>query len=801
MFTPGPDVVPALFRAGDIGVSSEWRDLTYDWWPLLTADGVFTYSYLRDIFDKQRTLRPFILNPEGPPKQRIQRVLQRRTEYGVQGPEYLLETVGLVYTEVQRGPSPDPSRPRHTTVTSYVVGYLEQAVLNWSMVERVLDALMPGLAPPPPDERPDRRQKRAQAAIRSLALAGMLQNEDPEYLFEPDGAWVSLLPRLIQDERWAALFTYMHGVEALATYRRQARAWVELARRRTERLTQENNAIRDQLLAAQRRPAASMARMSREAEPPGSGILSLLSVPKASSVTEGALSQGAVPGGAGQSPRGHRVNWGASGTEMKLLQQAAGERDTGGVPAESQGADQTDHVNWRSGVEITIDSGTAHGSELRRDPRDTDGTLPNGALPAVARHLREAELTTARLDGYFWTAVREILEDDSGERYMYTAGERKAVQRLLAKRSIPIGVFLAALRALMTLPAHPRPQRLAGLLSQPCFHACVEEAMALVASRVVAPSGTGTWDDFMTAYRSIGQTSSLRNVSPIEWPLIAGLFERHPLECWEVLRRVQRITSTPDLSYEYLRRAVLNNQRAAAADALRPAQPRSARAAGGTTVASPEGHASSGGMSGADGVADPRRELLEREGINPRILTPGMTRELIHAWIDEADARGTAIERRAGWLAWGIRKERMPAEVPEVAPRVAAPRPSSRRRGSGTRERDNRSGGRDAGGHPPRPSLNQHVSAQPASRQVDAGLESAELWVAVLHQLAEQLPWSEFETWLSEAALLELEHGHAVVGAPNVFVREQIEHTYKAAVAAALCAACGRTVEVEVVIS
>ncbi len=287
MLTPGPEVVPALFRAGDIGVSSEWRDLTYDWWPLLTADGVFTYSYLRDIFDKQRTLRPFILNPEGPPKQRIQRVLQRKTEYGVQGPEYLLETVGLVYVEVQRGPSSDPARPRHTTVTSYAVGYLERAVLDWRMVERVLDALMPGLAAPAAEEQLGRRQRRAQAATRSLALAGMLQNEDPEYLFEPDGAWVSLLPRLIQDERWAALFAHAHGVEALAAYRQQARAWVELARRRTERLTQENNAIRDQLLAAQRRPATASDRMSHAAEPVTSGTFDHGTVPVAPLVTKG----------------------------------------------------------------------------------------------------------------------------------------------------------------------------------------------------------------------------------------------------------------------------------------------------------------------------------------------------------------------------------------------------------------------------------------------------------------------------------------------------------------------------------
>src|SRR3712207_5075652 len=163
--------LPALFRAGDIGVSSEWRDITYDWAPLLTADGVFIYSYLRDMFDNQRVLRPFILDPDGPTKQRIQRVLGRRTSWAIRGPEYLLETVGLLHIEVQYGASIDVERPRHTAAAYYVVGRLDHPVLDWSMLERILDALMPALESPFADSKADRKSTRLNSSHANISYA------------------------------------------------------------------------------------------------------------------------------------------------------------------------------------------------------------------------------------------------------------------------------------------------------------------------------------------------------------------------------------------------------------------------------------------------------------------------------------------------------------------------------------------------------------------------------------------------------------------------------------------------------
>ena len=212
------DSLPALFRAGDIGVASEWRDIAYDWPAVLTAAGVSIYSYLRDTYDHQRSLRPFILNPDGPSKTLVQQMLGYRTSWAIQGPEYLLATVGLLHVETGYGASSDPERPRHTRVAYYVVGRLDHPVLDWPTLSRVLEALMPALGPADDDARAtDGLQRKARAALRSLSQAGMFQNVDPEDLLYPYGAWPTLLPTLVQDERWSALFAHLHGERAVET--------------------------------------------------------------------------------------------------------------------------------------------------------------------------------------------------------------------------------------------------------------------------------------------------------------------------------------------------------------------------------------------------------------------------------------------------------------------------------------------------------------------------------------------------------------------------------------------------------
>jgi hypothetical protein len=789
MANSGPDRLPALFRAGDIGVSSEWRDITYDWAPVLTADGVFIYSYLRDMFDNQRTLRPFILDPDGPTKQRIQRILGRRTGWAIQGPEYLLATVGLVHAEVQYGSSSDLERPHHTATSYYVVGRLDHPVLDWAILGRVLDALLLALEPSSADPRRAAQQKDAQAALRSLGQAGMLQNIDPEDLFDPDGAWPSLLPVLIQDQRWIQLFAHLHGIDALQPYRQQARAWVEWAQRRAARLMEENRAIANQLLAAQRRVPRGGGHngtpQQHHAEPTPTGsadpgtplgrsllpgttardrIDPLEIVPERLQVTQAPFDLSPA------SPQGLRVTQAPSGTERQSPQPMSLIPQFQGVPSESLRRNQISLPCWgqESAIHNSEETSQAQGHKAHAlgtvSPQDTS---VEAETPLVAPYLRDDELSTTRQDAHFWQAVQQILYGDQ-RRYAYTEGEKKAAYRLFKRTETPVGVVLAALRAVMSLPEKQRPGRFGDALKLPVFHRCVQQALALVQARPAEESAT--WPQFLQSYRSIGQSSSLRDVSVPEYHVLKALFEQQPNECWEVLRRAEQAAVPPQLSVAYLRRAISNNQQAVALRAMQPGNPGSPC----ERVPGKQRRPRVPAPSPESLPIDPRHELLLREGVNPAILTAGITIEHIQCWIAEADARQTEIKDRAAWLAWGIRSGRMPKEHPKLPPST--------------------------------PSAPQHSPwhappAPPAAGIVNSQDHQApDLWQGVLNDLRQHLPYSEFETWIKETTLIQVAEQQAIVGTPNIFARDKVSETYVPLIANTLQSILGFPVQVAVVL-
>jgi hypothetical protein len=764
--------VPMLFRAGDIGVSSEWRDITYDWAPVLTADGVFIYSYLRDMFDNQRILRPFILDPDGPTKQRIQRVLGRKSAYAIQGPEYLLETVGLLHVEISRGASSDPDRPWHTTTAYYVVGRLDHPVLDWSMLERVLDALMIVLDPPLHDSCNAEQQKKAQAALRSLAQAGMFQDVNPVDLFDPDGAWPSLLPTLIQDERWTSLFVHLHSVEASITYRQQARAWVEWTQRRAARVMQENAAIRDQILAAQRKgprggnsggsnsitiPQQNSPHAKTQTSTPGTpmdntGATPSITPPEGTEVT----SIPSVPDLSLPRPEGIEVNSVPSGTCNKSAQHDVLHQVRASVPDESLAKDLVNSTSRSKEKDIPSSFET---SDVMRD---IDQQL--SALPPVAPYLRDDELASTRHDVHFWQAIQHALHG-TDERYAYTEAEKKAAYRLFKRTNTPIGVVLAALRACMTLPVAQRPQSFGEALKLQVFHQCVEQARALLPVHMEAASA-GTWHEFLQAYRCIGQATNLRDVSVPEYHVLHALFERQPVACWDALHRAQQAAHPPQLTPAYLQRAIINNQQAAALQLLQP-QGGSAACRRSSIDKSAERASATPAMPGA---ADPRRTLLEQEGVNPNILTDKITVALIQAWMVEADARQEEIKNRAGWLYWGIRSERLPQDHPHL---------------------------------PPRRSTNDQVAYHmQIEHEKDEPKEAMQqLWFTTLRELQRSLTRDEFETWIKATTLLTIEDGQAIVSVPNIFVREEVERRYASLIADVLHSFVGSPVQLTLVIN
>lgn len=300
----------------------------------------------------------------------------------------------------------------------------------------------------------------------------------------------------------------------------------------------------------------------------------------------------------------------------------------------------------------------------------------------------------------------------------------------------------------------------------------MQQALSLVQSRTAEDSAT--WPQFLHSYRSIGHASGLRDVSVPEYHVLKSLFEHQPNECWEVLQRAEQAAQPPQLSVAYLRRAISNNQQAAALRALQPTDSgQSCR------VPTKERTRRVPEPAPAESLArDPRRELLERESVNPAILTKAITVEQIQAWIAEANARQAEIKDRAAWLAWGIRSGRMPQEHPKLPPTQLLPQ-----RGSVST---------------PSP-LPSTTTAQRGIGE-SASPETPDIWQSALNHLCQQLPYGEFETWIKETSLIQVAEQQAIVGTPNIFARDKLTETYAPLIADTLRTLLGFPVQVAVVL-
>ncbi len=74
------------------------------------------------------------------------------------------------------------------------------------------------------------------------------------------------------------------------------------------------------------------------------------------------------------------------------------------------------------------------------------------------------------------------------------------------------------------------------------------------------------------------------------------------------------------------------------------------------------------------------------------------------------------------------------------------------------------------------------------------------LWEAAIALLKGQLSAADVDIWLVPARLLALEANRAVIGADNVFVREQIEQRYQELIRGTLQSLVGQPLEVQVVV-
>jgi hypothetical protein len=97
---------------------------------------------------------------------------------------------------------------------------------------------------------------------------------------------------------------------------------------------------------------------------------------------------------------------------------------------------------------------------------------------------------------------------------------------------------------------------------------------------------------------------------------------------------------------------------------------------------------------------------------------------------------------------------------------------------------------------PPYPPLanngNEHTST-PTEKSIN---EAQQLWANVLHELALQMPTPTYDTWVKDTSALSYEDGQFIVGVPNAYARDWLEHRLKTIIGRALSHRLNRAVEI-----
>ena len=104
-------------------------------------------------------------------------------------------------------------------------------------------------------------------------------------------------------------------------------------------------------------------------------------------------------------------------------------------------------------------------------------------------------------------------------------------------------------------------------------------------------------------------------------------------------------------------------------------------------------------------------------------------------------------------------------------------------------------------GHPPTITPHADVLVEAYTPDGMTGAMSIhQVWHKVLEALRAEAPHNEFETWIKPTVLLDVQDDSAIVGAPNIFVRQELEGRFVGAIQAALETILGYSMQVIVVI-
>jgi hypothetical protein len=868
MTTQGSDhpIRPALFGLGDIGVATEWREFSYDWRPILTTVGVALYSEFRDACAAQRNRWAYLV-PDGSPREHITAQIGQKTDWNLRGIEHLLSKVGLLHVDVRVGASRDPYRPQRTRVAYYTVGRLESGQLTWSILHTVLDALMVAISPQP--HAPVSELRRAKEALRVLGQAGFLQNRDPDHLFKTFGAWPQLIPTMIADERWQQLFTHLHGEQDMRAYCTRARAWVEYAHRLNERRDQANQQIQDRLTSYYRSiidsdPSGGNGTNDLSASPghmPYSDTtvtydsqIPATSIAEGMRVTTRPSVAGNVAGESLESRQGMRVTHEPSATHGTAAHHAS----LNALSTRQNGESLQPQLINKSYRSIhNQDSGTFSDSDS--DKNDSDISV------SVAAFLDDHELHTTRLDGSFWCMVNRILVG-STDRYPATHGEKKAVERLRGRKEehpMPVGVILAALRAVMATQIHA-PTSLAQVMDLPSFHLYIQQAQALAPSRAAQlPQASNDFHGFLVEYRRLGRTHELRDVSRADIETLRSLFNAQPDACWDVLSRVEHMATKPDLSPSYIRKAIRLNEHAAVQAALQEERPEScapatrpsardnAPAVSSLRSAKPEGDRPTAPQKGL--VQQLCKDLPPQQIDAAYILagldrTVTLTKTSISPLIDalkviqqarKSSAQTSACPHGVGFggddrcarcaiALWNQAREHLRSYLPRPVfelcvgstSHIAIVDPNRIIMYVATVDTGRMYEQQYAGqlcaafiqaGVPAGDITIEIMSCDAVTPGKQGGGDAAQqgdprdyrqLWHVVQKQLEQQLPQSEYTTWLAETWLVDIIEGQstAIIATPNIFAREKLDGLYRCPIQEMLVRVLGFEVDLQFVI-
>ena len=84
----------------------------------------------------------------------------------------------------------------------------------------------------------------------------------------------------------------------------------------------------------------------------------------------------------------------------------------------------------------------------------------------------------------------------------------------------------------------------------------------------------------------------------------------------------------------------------------------------------------------------------------------------------------------------------------------------------------------------------------PASVNKPAPNQAQEWWAQVLTELALQMPAPTYNTWVKDTSALSYEDGQFIVGVPNAYARDWLEHRLKTMMGRALSRRLNRAVEI-----